>query len=84
MSAGTPFIKCTGKNKITTNTYIIFRSLLGEGAKKKQNVLQRIYGIALPKSNVELQEHLQLREEAKQRDHRKNRKRFRNIYDSIH
>ena len=33
-------------------------------------MLQRIYGIAFPKAS-ELQEHLQLLEEAKQRDHRK-------------
>ena len=48
---------------------ISFRSLL-EGVNEKNKMLQRIYGISFPKKS-QLEEYLNLLQEAKERDHRK-------------
>ena len=65
---------CAGPHLLSTGKIKSIKILSSSGAywrgSEKNKMLQRIYGIAFPKAS-ELQEHLQLLEEAKQRDHRK-------------
>lgn len=62
-----PHLTSTGKVKAIT--ILSSSSAYWRGSEKNQS-LQRIYGISFPKT-TELEEHLALLEEAKQRDHRK-------------
>ena len=65
---------CAGPHLMTTGTIKAIKLLSVSGAywrgNEKNKMLQRIYGISFPKK-ADLEEHLQLLEEAKERDHRK-------------
>ena len=65
---------CAGPHLTSTGKVKAVKILSSSGAywrgSEKNKMLQRIYAISFPKAS-ELEEHLQLLEEAKQRDHRK-------------
>ncbi len=65
---------CAGPHLMSTGKVKSFKLLSSSGAywrgSEKNKMLQRIYAISFPKASL-LEEHLQLLEEAKQRDHRK-------------
>ncbi|MBE6122796.1 MAG: threonine--tRNA ligase [Erysipelotrichaceae bacterium] len=65
---------CRGPHVESTKMCRNFKLIKHSGAywkgDKNNKVLQRVYGVCFP-TDEELQEHLQLLEEAKQRDHRK-------------
>ncbi len=65
---------CAGPHLMSTGKVKAIKLLTSSGAywrgSEKNKMLQRIYGISFPKAS-ELDEHLALLEEAKQRDHRK-------------
>ena len=65
---------CAGPHLMSTGKVKSVKILATSGAywrgDEKNKMLQRIYGISFPKASL-LDEHLQMLEEAKQRDHRK-------------
>ncbi len=65
---------CAGPHLTSTGKVKAVKILSSSGAywrgNEKNKMLQRIYGISFPKAS-QLEEHLKLLEEAKQRDHRK-------------
>ncbi len=65
---------CAGPHLMSTGKVKSAKLLATSGAywrgDEKNKMLQRIYGISFPKASL-LDEHLQMLEEAKQRDHRK-------------
>ena len=65
---------CAGPHLMSTGKVKSVKLLATSGAywrgDEKNKMLQRIYGISFPKASL-LDEHLQMLEEAKQRDHRK-------------
>ena len=65
---------CAGPHLMSTGKVKSVKILSSSGAywrgSEKNKMLQRIYAISFPKAS-QLEEHLQLLEEAKQRDHRK-------------
>ncbi len=65
---------CAGPHIVSTGKIKSIKILSSSGAywkgSEKNKMLQRIYGISFPKASL-LQEHLDLLEEARQRDHRK-------------
>ena len=65
---------CAGPHLISTGKVKCIKILSSSGAywrgNEKNKMLQRIYGISFPKAS-QLEEHLKLLEEAKERDHRK-------------
>ena len=65
---------CAGPHLMSTGKVKSVKLLATSGAywrgNEKNKMLQRIYGISFPKASL-LDEHLQMLEEAKQRDHRK-------------
>ena len=65
---------CAGPHLMSTGKVKSVKLLSTSGAYWRGNennkMLQRIYGVAFPKASL-LEEHLQMLEEAKQRDHRK-------------
>lgn len=65
---------CAGPHLMSTGKVKRVKLLATSGAywrgDEKNKMLQRIYGISFPKASL-LDEHLQMLEEAKQRDHRK-------------
>ena len=65
---------CAGPHLMSTGKIKAIKILTSSGAywrgSEKNKMLQRIYAISFPKAS-QLQEHLDLLEEAKQRDHRK-------------
>lgn len=65
---------CAGPHLMSTGKVKSVKLLATSGAYWRGNennkMLQRIYGVAFPKASL-LEEHLQMLEEAKQRDHRK-------------
>ena len=65
---------CAGPHLESTGKVKCIKILSSSGAywrgNEKNKMLQRIYGISFPKAS-ELEEHLKLLEEAKERDHRK-------------
>ena len=65
---------CAGPHLMSTGKVKCIKLLSISGAywrgNEKNKMLQRIYGISFPKASL-LEEHLQMLEEAKQRDHRK-------------
>lgn len=65
---------CAGPHLESTGKVKTFKILSSSGAywrgSEKNKMLQRIYAISFPKSSM-LQEHLELLEEVKKRDHRK-------------
>jgi len=65
---------CAGPHLTSTGKIKAFKILNNSGAywkgSEKNKMLQRIYAISFPKA-TQLEEHLQLLEEARQRDHRK-------------
>ena len=65
---------CAGPHLLSTGKLKAVKLLSSSGAywrgNEKNKMLQRIYGIAFPKSG-ELDEYVNMREEAKKRDHRK-------------
>ena len=65
---------CAGPHLMSTGKVKSIKILSSSGAywrgSEKNKMLQRIYAISFPKAS-ELEEHLKLLEEAKQRDHRK-------------
>ena len=65
---------CVGPHLTSTGKVKAVKILSSSGAywrgNEKNKMLQRIYGISFPKAS-QLEEHLKLLEEAKQRDHRK-------------
>ena len=65
---------CAGPHLMSTGKVKVVKLLSASGAywrgNEKNKMLQRIYGIAFPKKS-QLEEYMQLLEEAKERDHRK-------------
>ena len=65
---------CAGPHLMSTGKVKAIKILNNSGAywkgSEKNKMLQRVYAISFPKAS-QLEEHLQLLEEAKQRDHRK-------------
>ena len=65
---------CAGPHLMSTGKVKVVKLLSASGAywrgSEKNKMLQRIYGIAFPKKS-QLEEYMQLLEEAKERDHRK-------------
>lgn len=65
---------CAGPHLMSTGKVKAVKLLASSGAywrgSEKNKMLQRIYGVSFPKSS-QLEEHLALLEEAKQRDHRR-------------
>ena len=65
---------CAGPHIASTGAVKAFKLLSSSGAywrgNEKNKMLQRIYGISFPKAN-ELEEYLNMLEEAKKRDHKK-------------
>lgn len=65
---------CAGPHLMSTGKVKAIKLLASSGAywrgSEKNKMLQRIYGVSFPKAS-QLEEHLALLEEAKQRDHRK-------------
>ena len=65
---------CAGPHLTSTGKVKAFKILNSSGAywrgSEKNKMLQRIYAISFPKTS-QLEEHIQLLEEAKQRDHRR-------------
>ena len=65
---------CAGPHLMSTGKVKAIKILNNSGAywrgSEKNKMLQRVYAISFPKAN-QLEEHLQLLEEAKQRDHRR-------------
>ena len=65
---------CAGPHLMSTGKVKSIKLLSNSGAywrgDEHNKMLQRLYGIAFPKAN-QLEEHLQMLEEAKQRDHRR-------------
>ena len=65
---------CAGPHLMSTGKVKSIKLLASSGAywrgNEKNKMLQRIYGVAFPKTS-QLEEHLALLEEAKQRDHRR-------------
>jgi len=65
---------CAGPHLMSTGKVKSIKILSSSGAywrgSEKNKMLQRIYAISFPKASM-LEEHIQLLEEAKQRDHRK-------------
>jgi len=65
---------CAGPHLMSTGKVKAYKILNNSGAywrgSEKNKMLQRVYAISFPKAS-QLEEHLQLLEEAKQRDHRR-------------
>ena len=65
---------CAGPHLMSTGKVKVVKLLSASGAywrgSEKNKMLQRIYGVSFPKAS-QLEEHLALLEEAKQRDHRR-------------
>ena len=75
---------CAGPHLLSTKSVKAFKLTSLAGAywrgSEKNKMLQRIYGTAFPKK-AELEEYLNMLEEAKKRDHRKLGKRTGTLYD---